>query len=286
MASLFGDGMREAFPVEKLTRIVDGLLEAKGRIESSSRVEPPQDENEGFYRFRTERGEWRVELHVDPSGKVSGLKFNEPPAPAPPVVTSTVSLGLPYRGQWLVHWGGDRREVNAHVDNPSQRRAVDLVVVGPDGKTHRTDGRTNKDYHAYGREVLAVADGVVVAAVDGVQENEPGEENPYLVPGNMVILKHTDHLYSLYAHLQPTKLRVKVGARVKKAAVLGLCGNSGNSTEPHLHFQLQDGPRLEDSWGIEAVFDDVTVAHEKKTGRVMHYTFLKGDLVGNPGNAL
>ncbi|MBC7061441.1 M23 family metallopeptidase, partial [Salmonella enterica subsp. enterica serovar Enteritidis] len=97
-----------------------------------------------------------------------------------------------------------------------------------------------------------------------------------------VILQHADNVYSAYAHLQPGKLRVRTGAKVKKGAVLGLCGNTGNSSEPHLHFQLQDGPRLESSWGIEPVFKDVAIVRDGKPMKVAEYTWLKGDLVGEP----
>lgn len=62
----------------------------------------------------------------------------------------------------------------------------------------------------------------------------------------------------------------------------GLCGNSGNSSEPHLHFQLQDGPLFEKSWGVDAVFRDVPVVRDGKPGKIAEYTWLKGDLVGEP----
>ncbi|MFZ5468428.1 MAG: GSU2403 family nucleotidyltransferase fold protein [Myxococcota bacterium] len=64
--------------------------------------------------------------------------------------------------------------LNKHIDHKSQRRAADLVVVGPNGKTFRTDGKSNADYLAYGQKVLAVGDGTVVTAIDGVPDNAPG----------------------------------------------------------------------------------------------------------------
>ncbi|NVL73460.1 M23 family metallopeptidase, partial [Escherichia coli] len=108
-----------------------------------------------------------------------------------------------------------------HVTQESQRRAADLVVVGADKKTHRGDGKKNEDYLVFGQEVLAVADGTVVTAIDGVPENAPGVMNPHFATGNLVILQHADNVYSAYAHLQPGKLRVRTGAKVKKGAVLG-----------------------------------------------------------------
>lgn len=282
VVELFGPGMRDVLPEEKAGPWVEGILGAKGRIESSERVAGRGGEYSGTYRLKAERGEWQVELHIGKDGKILGLKFTDPPPPEPPVAKSSIALALPFRGQWSVFWGGDKLEVNQHVTHKSQRRAADLVMLGPDGKTHRGDGKNNEDYFAYGQDVLAVADGVVVTAIDGVPENAPGSMNPYFALGNGVIVKHGDSLYSVYAHFQPGKVRVKAGAKVKQGTVLGLCGNSGNSSEPHLHFQLQDGPLIENSWGIEPVFKDTPVMRDGKTSRASEYTWLKGDLVGDP----
>jgi murein DD-endopeptidase MepM/ murein hydrolase activator NlpD len=84
-------------------------------------------------------------------------------------------------------------------------------------------------------------------------------------------------------HLQPGKIRVKPGAAVKRGTVLGLVGNSGHSTEPHLHFQLQDGPDGNTSLGVEPAFDKVVVTRGGgKTETVSGYTFLKGDRIHSP----
>jgi murein DD-endopeptidase MepM/ murein hydrolase activator NlpD len=214
---------------------------------------------------------------------VLGLRFTEPPPPAPDVARSDLALQLPFRGRWRVVWGGDTVALNQHADQPSQRRAADLVMQGSDGRSHRGEGKQNEDYLAYGQEILAVAAGEVVTVIDGVPENSPGSMNPYLALGNAVIVRHPADLYSVYAHLQPGKLRVKPGAKLKQGAVLGLCGNSGNSSEPHLHFQLQDGPRVEASWGVEAVFRGVAVVRAGAPGEMADYTFLQGDVVGSDG---
>jgi murein DD-endopeptidase MepM/ murein hydrolase activator NlpD len=169
--------------------------------------------------------------------------------------------------------------MNRHVDAPSQRRAADLVRLGTDGSTHRGKGDANADYYAYGEDVIAVADGTVVTAIDGIPENTPGEVNPEMLTGNAIIVQHTPSLYSLYAHLKTGSVRVKVGTKVKRGQTLGLCGNSGNSTEPHLHFQLQDAARFDKSWGVEPVFAGVSITRDGQTTAASDYTFLKGDRV-------
>lgn len=282
VVAMFGEPMRKAFPLEKTGPFVRGVVSEKGKLVKLEREPGKGNEQHGVYRLEAERGDWTFDLHVDKDGKVLGMKLTEPPPPAPPVAKSTIPLGLPFKAPFFVFWGGDRLEINQHVTHASQRRAADISMVDADGKSHRDDGKKNGDYFVYGQEVLAVADGNVVTAIDGVPENEPGTMNPYIVPGNLVILKHGDALYSAYAHLQPGKLRVKEGTKVKRGQVLGLAGNSGNSSEPHLHFQLQDGPRFEKSWGVEPVFANVPVKRDGTTTTIAEYTFLKGDIVGAP----
>lgn len=282
IVALLGGPMREVMPIAKAGTWSSGMLDAKGKLLSLEREPGRGGERSGVYRFLAERGQWRVELHVDDDGMVLGLKFTDPPAPDPEVTKSALAMGLPFRGQWSVFWGGATLEVNQHVTHKSQRRAADLVIVDANGKTHRGDGKKNEDYFAYGQDILTVADGTVVTAIDGVPENAPGAMNPYFALGNSVIVKHDEHLYSAYAHLQAGKLRVKAGATIKKGTVLGSCGNSGNTSEPHLHFQLQDGPLFVSSWGVEPIFKDVPIVRAGRPMKLAEYTWLKGDLVGDP----
>jgi len=277
---LFDPRMREAVPLDKAKAVREQLFAAKGKILGLEKLSQGSSERTGLYAARAERGEWRLSVSIDSEGRIAGLFFKEPPPPAPPVAKSSAPLGLPFKGQWLVAWGGDRIELNQHLDHPSQRRAADLLVADDAGKTHRGEGKKNEDYLAWGKEILAVADGEVLTVIDGVPENVPGEMNRYVAPGNAVLLKHAEGLFSFYAHLVPGKIRVRVGQKVKRGGVLGLCGNSGNSSEAHLHFQLQDGPLFEKSWGIEPLFQDVPVNRAGKSEVMKEYTWLKGDRVG------
>ena len=112
-------------------------------------------------------------------------------------------------------------------------------------------GRKNRSYYSYGAEVLAVANGVVVEVKDGIPENTPPADQKDIdelertltmetVAGNHVNLDLGGGVYAMYAHLQPGSIRVKLGDKVTPGQVIGLLGNSGNSGEPHLHFQLMD----------------------------------------------
>ena len=271
--------MQTALPFDKEASWIDGML-SKGALRDPKRV-GGDGTTHGIYEVKAERGAFRVEIHIDAQGKIAGLHVKELKAD-PPVVQSTLAWSLPFKGEWIVRWGGDNAAVNAHVANPSQRRAADVEKVDSEGKDRKGDGTKNSDFFCFGAPVLAAADGTVVSAVDGVPDNEPGQMNPYFAPGNAVILAHEGGIHSMYGHLQQHSLKVKEGAKIKRGTVLGLCGNSGNSSQPHLHFQLQDGPRMESSWGVEPVFSEVRLTRDGKTSKATAYTFLKNDRIEPP----
>lgn len=190
-----------------------------------------------------------------------------------PVGTEVATLAPPLRGgPWLAANGpdpvaGHRRALIPIDGTPAiaQRFAIDYVRVDSSGRTFSGDRLKNESYYAQGMEALAVADGRVVATKDSIPENIPGA-NSRAVPitletvgGNHVIVDIGNGRYAFYAHLQPGSLRVKVGDRVRQGQVLGLVGNSGNSTEPHLHFHLSDSPSPLGSEGIPYVHDRLEV---------------------------
>jgi len=163
-----------------------------------------------------------------------------------------------------------------------QEFALDLVVLGGDSKTHKGNGQRLDEYYDYGRDVLAVADGVVVEAVGDASESndrlrQPGEsaedyqkrtvaEQGRLMAqglktllGNYVVIRHGGGEFSDYVHLKAGSVRVHAGDTVKAGQVIGQLGQSGNSTEPHLHFQLTDGPDPLYSRGLPIVFQNVSI---------------------------
>jgi murein DD-endopeptidase len=142
----------------------------------------------------------------------------------------------------------------------AQRFAIDWVQLFEEGRTFRGDPRNNASYRAFGAQVLAVADGIVLDTLDGVPENVPDPVaravsiTPATVSGNYVLVDLGDHAYAVYAHLQPGSLTVKRGDRVRRGQTLALVGNTGNSSEPHLHFHIADRPRPMDAEGIPYAF--------------------------------
>jgi hypothetical protein len=183
---------------------------------------------------------------------------------------------------WSVFWGGDTKELNQHHDTLNQRYAFDLLVTDDAGKSHRGDGKRNEDYFAFGQPVLAPADGVVTEAITGVRDNTPGSMNPYSALGNAVIIEHRPQEVSVLAHFQQGSIRVKAGDHVTAGQVLGLCGNSGNSSEAHIHYHLQNTPIIQDGTGIRCLFDKVRVMKDGDSEVKENYSPVKGDLIKRP----
>ena len=174
---------------------------------------------------------------------------------------------------------------NLHVPHrwaANEEFAFDLAATSGDGRFHKGDGSRLDDYYAYGKDVRAVADGTVVEVVaDATEANDrlrrPDESEKdyemrtmmaqnellaksYKAPlGNYVILRHAGGEYSHYAHLKQGSVKVKAGDTVTRGQVIGQLGHTGNSTEPHLHFQLTDGPDPMYSRGLPIVFKELVV---------------------------
>ena len=134
--------------------------------------------------------------------------------------------------------------------------AVDWVKLGPNGTTFTGDPLKNDSYFAYNQDILAAAGGHIVEVLDGVADNVPTQP-PSLadlavdnMAGNHIVEDFGDGRFALYAHLIPGSLRVRVGDVVVPGQVLGRLGNSGNSTQPHLHFHVMDGPQPLGSRGV------------------------------------
>jgi murein DD-endopeptidase MepM/ murein hydrolase activator NlpD len=85
------------------------------------------------------------------------------------------------------------------------------------------------------------------------------------IVGNHVVLDLGDGVYAMYAHVRRGSLKIKPGDRVRAGQQIARCGNSGNSTEPHVHFQLMDGPDLDAARGIPFTWSGIGVPANKDT---------------------
>jgi len=179
-------------------------------------------------------------------------------------------FGTPMRGgDWLAGSGpsnsSDHRRTLVPLNGKvwiSQRFAIDWVKVGANGNTWHGDRGRNENFWGFGEPVLAVADGEVVTASDSIPDNVPGRlpaaATVTNIAGNHVILRVGPSRYVMYAHLERGSVRVHAGEHVKRGDPIGLLGNSGQATAPHLHFQVMDAPSDLAAEGVPFVFERFT----------------------------
>lgn len=189
---------------------------------------------------------------------------------------SKVTYRAPVNGRWFVAASGDAALHHRWV--VSSEYAIDIIRTNADMRSFTGDGTRLSDYVTFGQPILAAADGVIAATRNDRDNNEamlrqPGEAyDAYMqrvvqtqqaiimkdgfegAAGNYVLIRHANGEHSLYAHLKRGSVRVKPGENVSAGMQIAEAGSSGNSTEPHLHFQLIDGPDLNLARGLPVIF--------------------------------
>jgi murein DD-endopeptidase MepM/ murein hydrolase activator NlpD len=232
--NLFADVMQKALPMDKTKEFLNGLKTTGGKITQREFIKYTNG-TYAAYKTKFERALRTVNISVDGAGKINGLFVA---AYTDPTVRNTTKLILPFKDEWTITWGGDTKELNYHVESVAQKNAFDMLITNAQGRSFKTDGKTNEDYYAFGKPLFAPCDGEVVLVVDGVKDNKPGTLDPFYISGNTVIIKTAKGEYLFFAHFKQHSITVKQGQQVKQGDLLGLCGNTGSSSEPHLHFHI------------------------------------------------
>jgi hypothetical protein len=190
-----------------------------------------------------------------------------------------VVVAPPVRGRWEALNSPGSKVPSHGVRAYGQAYAIDILHPRPPGSPPRVGWglgmRRPSRFSTFGEPVYAVADGIVVAAGDRQRDHrtrlgwlslaylllvealfrEVG--GTAFVLGNRVVVDHGDGVHSAYAHLRRRSLRVAVGDRVEAGQQLGEVGNSGNSSEPHLHVQLMDDPAATAAAGLPFRWDGI-----------------------------
>jgi murein DD-endopeptidase MepM/ murein hydrolase activator NlpD len=196
--------------------------------------------------------------------------------------TKLLLLGPPVEGtDWLASDGPSNDQENHHrrgiflVDSRvviSRRYAIDWLQAR-NGANFSGNKRDYRSYYAYAKPVLAVADGTVVTAKDGLPDNVPGHDNEFhpavpitmdTVAGNTITLDLGAGQFAYYMHLQPGSLRVRVGEHVRRGQLLARIGASGDAREPHLHFEITTSPKLMAGEGVPYLIDKYRVMNAPK----------------------
>jgi hypothetical protein len=274
--NMFAKVMQDALPIDKTKEFLTQLKSQAGKILSLN-FESYQA-SYASYKSTFEKVIFTLSISVDNDGKINGL-FIKPYQPdnSPKMERNTTKMMLPFNNEWTVIWGGDTKELNYHIESKAQKNAFDVVMNDSIGKSYKTDGKTNDDYLAFGQYILSPCEGEVVIVVDGIKDNKPGELNPIYAPGNSVLIKTDSNEYLFFGHFKKRSIKVREGQRVKQGALLGLCGNSGNSSEPHLHFHIQNVEDMNIATGVKCYFEKIIVNGKNRED----YSPIKNDKIQN-----
>ncbi|GEM_PF-240552 len=177
---------------------------------------------------------------------------------------------LPFKGEWAVINGSYLKEHSHSWGIPTQRYAYDFVKVDEAGRTHAGDATDVEQYHCYDEEIIAPADGKVVEVYNEAEDSlifGPGKflSRSPRIGGNYVVIQHTPNEYSTLAHLKKDSIQISPGDPVTRGQTIATCGNTGNSTEPHLHFQLQNHPSFFNSLGLPIKFENAGLYRHAKS---------------------
>ena len=146
-----------------------------------------------------------------------------------------VVVRFPLNERALIGWGGDRLETNYHVIKPNERWAYDILIPPAEVKSSKLD-----DYGIYGAKVMAPASGTVVSINNDEKDLVPGSDDFQSMAGNHIYLRlDGTGTFLVLAHLKKGSIKVKEGQHVNEGEFLAQVGNSGSSSEPHLHIQHQ-----------------------------------------------
>lgn len=258
---MFSVEMKQALPLTQLEEVLSQFSKQYGVITEKE-----------FLRYENTYGIFRAEFLKNKSSKeyltlkislnekaeINGLFF-APWVETPKLLRNESKLILPFEGEWFVFWGGDTKEENYHVESNAQKGAFDFLIKDQEGKSFKDEGKINEDYYAFGKRIISPSEGEVVLVVDGVKDNIPGKLNPIYSPGNSVIIKTENNEFLFFAHFIKDSIVVSEGQAVKQGDLLGLCGNSGNSSEPHLHFHIQNVEDMNKATGAKTYFEKILV---------------------------
>src|SRR5699024_9369718 len=183
---------------------------------------------------------------------------------------SKYSYTIPLQEDWLVYSGGDNELLNYHYGYKNQRNGFDFVKI-KEGFTYMGDASRCEDYFGYGEPILAPANGVVEKIVDNIPDCIPGEYNTKYPKGNYIIIKHARNEYSMIAHIKPNSFKIEEGDTLMRGQHIANVGNSGNSSEPHVHFQVMNKK-------------DMKVTQTLKVKFLNNASPVKGDIVTYTGD--
>jgi urea transporter/murein DD-endopeptidase MepM/ murein hydrolase activator NlpD len=174
---------------------------------------------------------------------------------------------LPFWGEWNVSQAHD----GEHTHKGEWSNAFDFIIMDEKQKSHSSEGLKCEDFYCYNKPVLAPANGYVEDIIDNIDDNEIGTVNNVNNWGNTIVIRHLNGLYTQISHLKKGSFKVFKGEPVKRGDILALCGNSGLSPEPHVHFQVQPIPVI----GAKTLDYPIAYYYQNNNGKAQLNEFSK-----------
>lgn len=233
--------LKDALTLEQFKTSADQFLEG---VTSFDLVVDAKVNDITEFAWKDQTGTKGIQAYFTEANQIEGLLIQplESHEDTDQKLTKT-EFQFPMKGEWYVFWGGNDVMSNYHYEHETQRYALDIIRT-KEAFSYNGDPKVNENYYAFGEPLYAAADGTVVDIKNDIQDNIPGVMNPEQPAGNNVVIDHGNGEYSITAHIKEGSVAVKKGDKVKQGDLIGELGNSGNSSEAHLHFQVSDGSDL------------------------------------------
>ncbi len=195
----------------------------------------------------------------------------------PQAKSSGVVLSAPFRGEWLVVNGGPSSLINLHHGYPNQRDALDIERI-VDGRDRIDSSHGLAAYPSWDQPLYAPANGVVTEVENDMEDNNLSREQP---AGNHIVMDLGNGHFVMMAHLEKGSVLVNEGDKVTRGQLVARCGNSGNTSGPHLHIQVQDKPKFLES-GVKTfpiLFEHVTCLRSHHPRRDPPFFVRRNDVI-------
>ncbi len=254
---MLDDIMKSLIPKEKMTDFLNTVRSNFGIIKTMEFY----DVNNSAHVYRTafEKAIVDISFSLNKKNQIIALFIPRNSFENSSVLKrNATKMIFPFKEESFVYWGGETVEINYHMADLSQQYAFDVVMVA-NGAPYKGDPTKNESYFIFGKDIIAPCDAKVVKVIDGIKDNVPGELNRVEITGNTIILETERKEYLLFAHIKANSILLKEGDLVKQGQVIAQCGNSGNTTQAHLHFHLQNTDDLFNTIGAKIYFDELIV---------------------------
>lgn len=172
-----------------------------------------------------------------------------------PTQSRSIQLTPPLEGDWFVFHGGNSALLNHHYFAGSQKYAMDIILPH-DGELPLQQITDLQKYNTFAQTLYAPVDGVVISVKSSLPDQKIGQTDRKNPAGNHIVLKDNSDVFILLAHLKKNSILVNEGDRVSVGQKIAKIGNSGNTSQPHLHIQAMTGAnfRSQDSLAVPMSF--------------------------------